>query len=513
MSLLNILDVSGKPDQIDLEELLTVMYLLRDQRFEQCLRIICQKKTPLKDSIISLYHSHKENLPSLIEEIQNVIYEQCMSPDTDASTNYWQEFLERVEEELGDYLPTKPYVFFTTNYDLIIEQFAEAKRKRCITGFEDNRLAGSKGIWAPHTFDNTQRDNVMLHKLHGSLNWYREEKTVRAESVLGRGLRSVSGKKLRNVILYPAGYMELTREPFIELLQRLRVALKKTRYLVAIGYSFRDPYIQNVIESGFDENQDLQLILIDPNGEKLLKNVLRKIKERVIVHPYEFGKPECIENFTLGNLGIEKDKISATTQREILYFSTEESSFEKGKGWTVARNDEDINRSDLKEYDILILLLPERNRGLEQRTQRKIVDYVKEGGKLIATHDAVYTEYNSILATELCGSFSGVDQPKEIHVTKAKEHQITEDIEDFKIVDELFHVNTLSDTEVLLLAKEGEYPIAWLRKYHQGEIFYLALGHSPNIIEDENVQKIILNAKDWLMREIWKIKISNSCSQ
>ena len=82
---------------------------------------------------------------------------------------------------------------------------------------------------------------------------------------------------------------------------------------------------------------------------------------------------------------------------------------------------------------------------------------------------------------------------------KNKQHAIMEGLDDFSLESELYLMEAKPPYEVLLSCDyQGfERPIAWVKPYGLGRVFYLALGHNTQELDCQAVQKIILNSVYW----------------
>lgn len=163
-----------------------------------------------------------------------------------------------------------PLPIFTTNYDWTFERMVERGKRRIMTlvdGFVANP-AGS--LWDPgafHRLKGARHWQIVLFKLHGSTSWYRQTsgqiaKITHAERQPGQ---------LENVVVYPTeAKTELVREePFLTAYSYLTACLSTgARLCVVIGYSFRDPEINEAFRIGLAENSELHIIVLDPDLDK-----------------------------------------------------------------------------------------------------------------------------------------------------------------------------------------------------------------------------------------------------
>lgn len=153
--------------------------------------------------------------------------------------------------------------FFTTNYDTLLEDALALHKKVVCDGFS----GGAVGFWnAEKEFSNAAIDSNTYHlyKLHGSIDWHRDENLglVRARY----GTRYLSNPE--NIMIYPQAtkYVETQKDPFSSLFLGLRKTLMNGQQntLITCGYSFGDEHINAEIESALrsESNQTTVIAFI-----------------------------------------------------------------------------------------------------------------------------------------------------------------------------------------------------------------------------------------------------------
>ena len=163
---------------------------------------------------------------------------------------------------------------FTTNYDRVIEEYcASSANVQLLDGFVHDQ---KRRIWEwePSTgfkVNGNNRDelpvrSIVLHKLHGSLNWRRTAEgkieQVRPEERIGVGGEN---SFVENLLIYPGGKDQPISEPFRELYKTYETQLQKVIVCVVVGFSFRDEYL-NIGFSGFLNRKDTTLVVISPSA-------------------------------------------------------------------------------------------------------------------------------------------------------------------------------------------------------------------------------------------------------
>lgn len=161
------------------------------------------------------------------------------------------DFVEAVFRSRRAGLERRPPVsFFTTNYDTLLEDALALGRIQTSDGFS----GGTMAFWDPasvsdvsHT--NDARHQAIIHKLHGSIDWFLSPADVVVRRREGADYPLEANERL---LIYPQAtkYQITQRDPFASLFTAFRSALTSSESgLFAIcGYSFRDDHINEQID-------------------------------------------------------------------------------------------------------------------------------------------------------------------------------------------------------------------------------------------------------------------------
>jgi hypothetical protein len=283
-----------KSKRVDVEQLL---YILR--------RLIERNSDPL----LEFYENRKceidideKTLGLLKTLLEDYIRERVIIED-ETRLDYLKELLTF----------DKPVEIFSTNYDTCIEQLSHANHMRYTDGFDI--------YWSPENFD--KEFDVKHYKMHGSVIWYEDVKTKECVKIPVHGfvegkpvaLRLIYGEDVKPLLIYPAQKAEYI-EPLTNLQLKFKERLfsKKTRFVIVVGYSFRDNYIIHMLWDAARVNEDLHVIIVAPNAQEIFENKLKfinrekndlsRIHDRVICLPYPFSTIiYSLRNFYLSNLG------------------------------------------------------------------------------------------------------------------------------------------------------------------------------------------------------------------
>lgn len=157
----------------------------------------------------------------------------------------------------------------------------------------------------------------------------------------------------------------------------------------------------------------------------------------------------------------------------------------------------------LADYDVIIygggFRLGNKD-ALTKEQGEALLSFVKGGKGFVGIHGAAwYTigEYVNLLGGQSTKHSPIHEFPVSV---KDKEHSITKDTSEFRVTDELYFAEHAPSIHILCTAEwEGKtHPMAWTYKYGDGRVFYEALGHTPDVLENEVLQNIVIQAVQWV---------------
>jgi hypothetical protein len=155
------------------------------------------------------------------------------------SSQDYSNFLERIFQTTK-----KSREIFTLNYDTLIEASLESLRLSYNDGFNGSENA----YFDQMAFESNGGRCFNIYKLHGSINWVRDEKKIVR--------RRPTNSKIENnerYVIYPAEqkYVQTQYGVYEILLNRFRAVLRRdcpNNKLVVMGYGFGDEHINVAIE-------------------------------------------------------------------------------------------------------------------------------------------------------------------------------------------------------------------------------------------------------------------------
>lgn len=200
----------------------------------------------------------------LAEKLKRVVHDRLAPVEAEKAAGLYYPLFALLAEVVG---PTGVIDFFTTNYDRAVEASYEYEGTatpdvtfELVRGFR--RTPRSRTArWNPTDYDRSSADGltVKLYKLHGSLDWRRENGLVvevAADEYVAR-----------NAVIYPLRKPS-PDEPFKALLALFEERIASAQVCVVIGSSLRDEHIRGILVKRLNADA-LHVVLVDPEIEKL----------------------------------------------------------------------------------------------------------------------------------------------------------------------------------------------------------------------------------------------------
>lgn len=285
----------------------------QDVDIELLLETLIKFKNIKNDSLMQ-FCQEKERQPfyGLVLEVDSISIDDC-DKIIDELINNLKSFIKLrtiVKEEKIEYLrPFRGFIemaksrghpldIVSLNYDTCIEQFCNVHKMTYQDGFDL--------YWNPETFGRYNND-VNLYKLHGSVIWYQSDRgtyiKLPIQNEFGE-IKLISNERAENLMLYPMQKWDYA-EPLLELLLKVKYMIEselppskdapsdKFKFLIAVGYSFRDEHIKKIIWDTARKNRNLYLLIIDPNARQIYDE-LRFYDEKKSIHSSVSGRTVCL---------------------------------------------------------------------------------------------------------------------------------------------------------------------------------------------------------------------------
>jgi hypothetical protein len=232
--------------------------------------------------------------------IKHAVIREYRDINAEQVVQLYEPVFERIFSKLD---PTKQCLaIFTTNYDPAIEVFCqeEFEKYNLCDGFAYDPT-DRQNYWHRSVFDSFQlaprKRNIVLFKIHGSVDWL----YVKSTKKLRRGQAmydAMDSDAYSNVLIYPATRKIATADPYYSGYEYYQRCCETAKTCLAIGYSFRDYDALTRLRGASSINERLQLGLLTPDADKILKEVPIPDELKVPMLFY-FGQPEQKANYLL----------------------------------------------------------------------------------------------------------------------------------------------------------------------------------------------------------------------
>jgi len=224
------------------------------------------------------------NVEGFLIEAKKIILDACSTFLKDENLVGHRVFLHRLSKRR---VRDPRLKIFTTNYDLCFERAAALQGLIILDGFSfvhprryDPNFFNYDIVRRSQKSDdstNFLEGVVQLFKLHGSVNWERNNNEVREKT---------EPKPENACIIYPAQgkYQQSYIQPHLELFSQYLSSLRNPNScLIISGFGFNDDHLSEPIISAIDTNPHLKIIIADYKAEELLKTgnkYWQKLKKR-----------------------------------------------------------------------------------------------------------------------------------------------------------------------------------------------------------------------------------------
>lgn len=211
------------------------------------------------------------DIEDCINKIKDFIKEACQLslPDNSPHTLLLNKITKRKVT-----LPR--FKLFTLNYDLMFEQAACESNFVVIDGFSFSqpRIFSGRNYDYDIVSRNQSRvkeeDNFIqkvfhLYKLHGSVNWQKEDNKIIQKEEPDNPL-----------MIYPhqSKYESSYEQPYFEMMSRFQSNLRKENvFLITLGFSFGDKHIVTAIIEALEQNPSFQLMIVNRSIDETNENL------------------------------------------------------------------------------------------------------------------------------------------------------------------------------------------------------------------------------------------------
>ena len=137
-----------------------------------------------------------------------------------------------------------------------------------------------------------------------------------------------------------------------------------------------------------------------------------------------------------------------------------------------------------------------------EAVQNAFIDYVEGGGGLVAVHSAVVSGKKTDTLDKLIGCrFLSHPDACTVTVKPVKPHPVTEEISLFCETDEHYKIEIIAPDADILLASYSQDAVCaagYVRTQGRGRICVLTPGHTQEVWQNPQFQRLIANAFKWV---------------
>ena len=171
-------------------------------------------------------------------------------------------------------------------------------------------------------------------------------------------------------------------------------------------------------------------------------------------------------------------------------------------GWTVEASEDRQVLTTLPKSDFKAVVVCTQGGDLTPAEEKGLVEFVKSGGALVGVHGAAASWKSNRDYIDMLGArFIGHGAPVEFQVEPCDTtHQIMRHFNPFSMTSELYQLESVgSPLHVLAQANwlGKMQPIAYVKDYGAGHVFYLAPGHSVEDISLSGWQQLFSRGLRW----------------
>ena len=184
-------------------------------------------------------------------------------------------------------------------------------------------------------------------------------------------------------------------------------------------------------------------------------------------------------------------------------------------------------KEKISEYDVLLMHYAggktddfEDRFTLEQL--QGLITFVESGGGFLPMHSVTDAFRSHPEFAEIIGGIYWFHRARQDQVVKISDpsHPIVRGVTEFTIFDEQYLLNRfelfdelckppnnpstlllhteLPEEEAKKIGKSVVQPIAWVKKYGEGKVFYFAPGHDEKALNHPSFQKVLVQGLEWL---------------
>lgn len=197
------------------------------------------------EKLLELAGERFSNIDEFDKKLSSKIVEfVTLDRDTERRISYYKKFYD-FQKSIQSSLR-----IFTLNYDQCVEKAKPADYElEC--GFNE------RNIWSPDRFTEVSINaGIYLYKLHGSIDWMRDKSK-------GNILVRYDSPQVKAELIFGTDAKLQSVDPFLFNVYELRNHSLNSKIIIVIGYSFNDPYINDLIAQALNHLDTRKLMVVD----------------------------------------------------------------------------------------------------------------------------------------------------------------------------------------------------------------------------------------------------------
>ena len=196
---------------------------------------------------------------------------------------------------------------FTANYDPVTDVLMKIAVSNGITSHDGFDRFGE---WDSGSYSGLKTGGLAIYRLHGSMSWVENEGKIRNTRDYSRRAPGYA----EHLLIYPGFKGNPERDghsAFKFAHTALRKELGESHFMLAIGFSFRDPHLNDIFRESLRTNRKLKIVVwnpIWPEGPEVgLEELRQEFGNRIIAVAQRFGTPEAITDLQhlIGEPGVD----------------------------------------------------------------------------------------------------------------------------------------------------------------------------------------------------------------
>lgn len=241
--------IQGKEPLFNIEILLNTLNELEKKEMHPLYPFIGSWNIRFNEVIGNEFDLIKNFREDIIEKLK-----QWMQPQNFKES----EYLKKIKNIRNDI--NFPIRIFTLNYDLLLEKNLKNSKLNIEMGFDEERKWNYKKFTEfPHEPD------IYLYKLHGSIDWQRDEKT--------QTVSQVDNTPQNPDLIFGIQYKMQYIDPYLFMISEFRYYCLNTKLIVCLGYSFSDEHINSIISQAnlMDKSKKIFALAYNEEPERIKK--------------------------------------------------------------------------------------------------------------------------------------------------------------------------------------------------------------------------------------------------